>query len=88
MVTSIQEQQGFRVHQKCGDLKKIWLLEVAAYVTLTFGMLLFTLWNSKPGSEALVLIAAGNLAFYTARGLANSHIRGGRSSNALIHGNE
>ena len=42
------------------------ILEVAAYVTFAFGMFLFTFWDSKPGSEALVLIAAGNLAFFTA----------------------
>ena len=42
------------------------ILEVAAYVTFAFGMFLFMFWDSKPGSEALVLIAAGNRAFFTA----------------------
>ena len=46
--------------------KKSGILEVAAYVTFAFGMFLLTFWNSKPGSEALILIAAGNLAFFTA----------------------
>ena len=42
------------------------IIEVSAYVILAFGLFVLTFWNSKPGSEALILIAAGNLSFFTA----------------------
>jgi hypothetical protein len=42
------------------------ILEVFGYVILAFGLFLLSFWNSKPGTEALILIAAGNLAFFTA----------------------
>ena len=42
------------------------IFHVSAYVILAFGLFVLSFWSSKPGSEALVLVAAGNLAFFTA----------------------
>jgi hypothetical protein len=42
------------------------ILDVVVYATSLFGLFLLTFWNSRPGLEALVLIAAGSLAFFTA----------------------
>lgn len=56
------------------DLKFFWDVElsrnggiphVAAFAVCAFGLFLLTFWGSKPGSEALVLIAASTVSFFT-----------------------
>jgi len=42
------------------------ILNVAAFAVFAFSLFLLMFWNSKPGSEALVLIAAGMVSFFTA----------------------
>eukprot|EP01083_Nonionella_stella_P282922 962919_1 len=42
------------------------ILNVAAFAVFAFGLFLLMFWDSKPGSEALVLIAAGMVSFFTA----------------------
>lgn len=39
---------------------------VAAFAVFAFGLFLLMFWNSSPGTEALVLIAAGMVSFFTA----------------------
>jgi hypothetical protein len=39
---------------------------VVAFAIFAFGLFLLMFWDSKPGSEALVLIAAGMVSFFTA----------------------
>jgi hypothetical protein len=52
-------------------------------------MFLLTFWNSKPGLEALVLIAAGNIAFFTANPyflqLVDWQIHMVKEAEALMH---
>lgn len=42
------------------------ILNVAAFAVFAFSLFLLMFWDSKPGSEALVLIAAGMVSFFTA----------------------
>ena len=39
---------------------------VAAFAVFAYGLFLLMFWNSSPGSEALVLVAAGMVSFFTA----------------------
>mmetsp|Transcript_17597 Transcript_17597/g.36757 ORF Transcript_17597/g.36757 Transcript_17597/m.36757 type:complete len:506 (+) Transcript_17597:219-1736(+) len=38
---------------------------IAGFTTFAFGLFLLTFWNSQPGSEALVLIAAGMISYFS-----------------------
>ncbi|KAL7553391.1 hypothetical protein ACHAWF_016668 [Thalassiosira exigua] len=41
------------------------IVEIAAFTAFLFGLFLLTFWDSKPGSEALVLIAGGLVTYFS-----------------------
>jgi len=41
------------------------ILNVMAFAVFAFGLFLLMFWNSSPGSEALVLVAAGMVSYFT-----------------------